>query len=476
MARDVLSTSPMAEQRHYAKPLVALALTAAAFAFQETAILPALPHIQETLSGSKSSIALLESAFLVVASMAAPLLGRLGDRYGKRRLMLITMGIYLVGAVGAALSPVLPALIAFRGLQGVGGAVFGLSFAVMRDVAGQRRLGIVIGVIVGAFGTGMAVAFALSGLLVSAASWHWIFWTGALLIVLASGLIYGLVPDAGSRQGRRIDVLGALLLGGAPSALVIALSVAPELGWISWPELVLVGVAVAFAILWIERERHTDDPLIDLETIAKPTVLLPNVGSFLAGWAAFSLLFLIPRFVQAPAELSLGYGFDASDRATGYYLVPFALGIVIGGPTGGLVGRAWSGKWPFTIGLALLGAACGLTALVHETRWLLLAWLLAAGIGFGATIGAAGTFVTESVDASRTGVATTFNSVARLIGGGIGAELAAGILAAHHAGVGERSSETGFVICFWIAAGVALVGAALALLVPRGNGGNEPRR
>lgn len=90
-------------------------------------------------------------------------------------------------------------------------------------------------------------------------------------------------------------------------------------------------------------------------------------------------------------------------------------------------------------------------------------------------IGAAGTFVTESVDASRTGVATTFNSVARLIGGGIGSELAAAILAAHRAGVDDRATETGFAICFAIASGVALVGAALALLVPRREAGNEPR-
>ena len=160
----------------------------------------------------------------------------------------------------------------------------------------------------------------------------------------------------------------------------------------------------------------------------------------------------MPRLIQATP-------FNVNDEATGDYLVPFAIGIIIFGPIRGWNGRRWSVKWPFVAGLALIGIASVLFALADGARALLITWMFVAGSGFAASIGAAGTFITESVEASMTGVATTFNSVMRLIGGGIRSELGAGILEARH-------GQSGYAISFWIAGGVAIAGAALAMLVP----------
>jgi MFS family permease len=459
--------------------LACLAVAAASFAFQETAVLPALPAIQRQLHGSKSASALLESAYLVIASVAAPLLGKLGDRFGKRRLALVTLAVYLAGAIGAALAPAMWVLIAFRAVQGVGGAVFGLSFAIMRDLVGTGGLGSVIGVLVGAFGLGMTAAFSLEGAIVSGLGWRWIFWIGAMVVGVSIALVALGVPRSKERHGDRTDFLGALLLGAGPSAIVIAVAISPTLGWASWGPLLLYGVGVALVGLWILREKHTSEPLLDVSVLARRVVLLPDLGSFLGGWAAFSILFLTPRLVQAPrhaaaaAASRLGYGFGASELATGFFLVPFSVGLLIAGPSGGLVGRKWGGKWPFVIGMALLAAGAALAGWVHGSRWLLGVWLFIAGLGFGASMGAASTFVTESVPAAATGVATAFLSVMRLVGGGIGSELAAGVLAEVRVGDTAAPSDLAFRIAFTIGAGAALLGAGLALLVPGEQEGNQ---
>lgn len=457
----------------YQRALAILAVAAFALAFQETGLLPALPRIQRELHASKTASGLLESAFLLVASIAAPLLGKLGDRFGKKRLLVTALAVYFVGAIGAALAPDMWVLVGFRALQGTGGAIFGLSFAILRDTAGQERLSVVIGVMVGAFGVGMAAGFASVGGLEQAASWRVLFWIGAGLVAVATALVALGIHEAGERHGEHTDVAGALLLGGAPTAIVVGLALAPATGWASWPVIGLLVLGVVLGLVWVWFERRGREPLLDVGTLAQRVVLLPNVGSLLAGWAAFSLLFVVPRFVQAPHDVppaiaaQLHYGFHATSAATGGYLVPFAIGIVIAGPLGGVIGRRWGGKGPFVVGLALLGVAGLSCALAHGGPWLVRAWLLIAGLGFGASIGAAGTFVTESVDPGSTGVATTFNSVMRLAGGGIGAELAAGLLATFTIGGSDAAHLGAFDACFWIAAGVAFAGAGLGLLVPR---------
>lgn len=448
-----------ADEAHPTRVLAVLVVAVVAFAFQETSLVPAVPHIQRALGGSRTGSALLQSGFLIVASVATPFLGRLGDTYGKRKLLLIALGIYLVGTVGGALSSSLWTLIACRAVQGVGGATFATSFAILREVGGPRRLGVMIGVLVGAFGVGMGAGYAIVGPLIAATSWHAIFWVGAVLIALAIVVVALGVPESRERHAHRLDVLGAVLLGAAPSTIIVGITVSSRVGWGSWQELVLLGVAIAFGVLWVERERHAEDPLIDVRQLVRRTVLLPNLASLLAGWSAFSLLFLVPRFVQAG-----GPGFAASSEATGDYLVPFAIGIVIGGPLGGVLGRRWGGKWPFVVGMALLGVACGLCALVHGGRWPVMGWLLAAGAGFGASIGAAGTFVTEAAPKHATTVAAAFNTVMRLVGGGIGSELAASLLGV--IGPASAPRDLAYTANFWIASAAALLGAGVAAAVP----------
>jgi MFS family permease len=220
------------------------------------------------------------------------------------------------------------------------------------------------------------------------------------------------------------------------------------------------------------HERRTEAPLLDVAILASPRVLLPNLGSGLAGYAAFGAFFLIPRLVQAPRHLpaavagQVHYGFDAGVMAVCLYLLPLALGIVCAGPGGSTIGRRFGGKYPFVGGLALVTLACALTMFFHANRFALAAWLFLLGAGFAMSIGAGNVFVSEAVEPGQTGIAVSFNSLMRLIFGGIGAQIAAMLLLSHSIGHSHTPRESAFVIAFGIAAALAFVGVIVGLLVP----------
>ncbi|MGH8234264.1 MAG: MFS transporter [Rhodanobacteraceae bacterium] len=442
---------------------------AATFAFQETGVLPVLPTIQRRLAdASTTSSALLESGFLIVAAVAAPWIGKLGDAHGKRRMLLVTLAIYFVGALGAGLAPNFMVLVLFRALQGAGGALFSLSFAVMRDEA-PSRLSVAIGVLVGAFGIGSSAGFGLSGLITQLLSWRYIFFVEAGLIVIVAALVATFVPRSPDRQDISIDYPGIALLGAALAVLVLTLTFVLILGWKAAGAFVLFGV---LSVLWVWRERRAEQPLLDIAILTKPQVLLPNMGSGLAGFVAFSMFFLVPRFVQVPRHVAqhvarhLQYGFGADPTAIGLYLLPIGIGVLWAGPSGGVLGRRIGGKWPFAAGLGLLALGSALLAFAHHDRYAFAVWLFLVGTGFGLSIGAAGVFVTQAVSENQTGIANAFNSLTRLVLGGIGAQIAAAIMKSQHLAGSNAPRESAFVLAFGICALVAAVGTGLAMIVP----------
>jgi MFS family permease len=452
------------ERPHWKRTLVVLAVMVGGFAFQETGVLPVLPDVQRQLPGaSTTSSALLVSGFLIVAAVAAPLIGKYGDAHGKQRMLLATLAIYLVGALGAGSAPDFIVLVVFRALQGAGGALFSLSFAVMRDEA-PGRLSVAIGVLVGAFGLGASAGFGFSGLITDLLSWRFIFFAEAALIVIAALLVRKWVPRSPECNDVRVDYPGVALLAAALAALVIGLSVMLVLGWKAVALFMLSGALFAS---WIWRERSTDQPLLDIAVLVKPQVLLPNLGSGLAGYVVFSMFFLVPRFVQVPRHASadiarhVQYGFGAGPTATGLYLLPIGLGVLGAGPLGGVLGRRIGGKWPFTAGLGMLAIASALLAFVHGERHAFAVWLFLIGLGFGLSTGAAGVFVTQAVKENQTAIANAFNSLTRLVVGGIGAQVAAAILKSQAVAGSNTPHESAFTIAFGVCALLAAIGAGL---------------
>ncbi len=249
----------MAERQHHNVTLAILALAGTAFALQQTMVIPALPALQRDLHTTTTWVTWVLTVFLLVASVATPVLGKLGDQYGKERLLTISLGIFLAGCVGCACAWNIWALIGFRALAGAGSAVFPLSFAIIRDEFPLEKVGLGIGLISAVFGVGGGFGIVFSGVIVDHASWRWLFIVGAIPVAIAIVLIHRFVPESPIKTPSRIDVPGALLLSTGLVALLLALTEGENWGWTSARVGGLAAVA-AVALVALTTRRAFADP------------------------------------------------------------------------------------------------------------------------------------------------------------------------------------------------------------------------
>jgi EmrB/QacA subfamily drug resistance transporter len=459
-------------RQHYNVTLAALTLAGVAYSLQQTMVIPALPALQRELHTTTTWVTWVLTVFLLVASVATPILGKLGDQYGKERVLVISLLLFLAGSAGAAAAWNIWSLIAWRALQGAGAAVFPLSYGIIRDEFPREKVGVAIGLISAVFGIGGGFGIVLSGLIVDNLSWRWLFIVGAINIALAAVLVDRFVPESPIKTPSRVDGIGAALLSGGLIAMLVALTEGEDWGWTSGRVLTLGVVAAAFFLAWGVAELRVAEPMVDMRMLAIRQVLFTNLTALVAGFAMFGSFVLVPNFVEIPHGLSgatqqlVHFGFDASATKAGLYLLPSSLTLLFAGPVAGLIGRRTGSKWPLAAGLLLVAAAAAWLAFWNDHPWQILVAMAVLGIGVGFAFAAMATLITEAVRPSETGVATGMNTVMRTVGGVVGGQVGAALLAAHTIrGTHGVPSVTGFEVAFAISAVAALVGAGIALLV-----------
>ena len=459
-------------RQHYNVTLAALTLAGIAYALQQTMVIPALPTLQRDLHTTTTWVTWVLTVFLLVASVATPILGKLGDQYGKERILLVSLLLFLAGSIGAAVAWNIWVLIAWRALQGAGAAVFPLSYGIIRDEFPREKVGVAIGLISAVFGIGGGFGIVLSGLIVDNLSWRWLFIVGAVNIAIATALVYRFVPESPIKTPSRVDFVGATLLSGGLIAMLVALTEGEHWGWTSQRTLTLAAVAALLLVAWGIAELRVPEPMVDMRMLAVRQVLLTNLTALVAGFAMFGTFVLVPNFVEIPHGLAgnlqdlVHFGFDASATKAGLYLLPSSITLLFAGPLAGLIGRRIGSKWPLTAGLVFVAAAAASLALLHDQPWEILVAMAVLGVGVGFAFAAMATLITEAVRPSETGVATGMNTVMRTVGGVIGGQVGAALLAAHTVpGTNGVPSVIGFEIAFAISAAMALVGAGLAFFV-----------
>jgi EmrB/QacA subfamily drug resistance transporter len=459
------------QRQDYNVTLAILTLAGIAYALQQTMVIPALPALQRDLHTTTTWVTWVLTIFLLFASVATPILGKLGDQYGKERLLVISLLVFLAGSVIAACAWDIWVLIVARAIQGAGGAIFPLSFGIIRDEFPREKVGVAIGLVSAVFGIGGGFGIVLSGLIVDNASWRWLFIVGALTIAPAAFLVHRFVPESPIKTASRVDVIGATLLSGGLVALLLALTEGEDWGWTSSRILALGAISLGLLVAWGWAELHVDDPMVDMRMLARREILYTNLTALIAGFAMFGSFVLIPNFVEMPrgfpdsVQRAVHYGFDASATKAGLYLLPSSITLLFAGPIAGLIGRRIGSKWPLAAGMALVGAAAGSLAVWHDEPWQILAAMPVLGVGVGFAFAAMATLITEAVRPTETGVATGMNTVMRTVGGVVGGEMGAALLAAHTIPGTNAPSVVGFEIAFAISAVAALVGAGVAVFV-----------
>jgi EmrB/QacA subfamily drug resistance transporter len=451
------------DRQHHNVTLAILTMAGAAFSLQQTLVFPALGTFQAEFGATAAWTTWVLTGFLVSAAVLTPVLGRLGDQFGKERVLLISLGLFLAGCLGAAAAWSIWSLIAFRIVAGAGGALFPLSFAIIRDEFPPEKVKVGIGLLSAVWGVGGGFGIVLSGVIVDHFSWRLLFLLGSIPVALSIVLIHRYVPESPVRSPSRVDVPGALLLSGALLSLMVALTEGEHWGWFSAPMLGLLVLSGALFVLWGVVEARSSSPMVDLSMLAHRPVLLTNVATMISGFALFSCFVLVPAFVEAdPAH---GYGFGASATQAGLYLLPSSIAMLFAGPLAGAIGRRFGSKWPLAGGMLVVSFAAFLFVTQHDDPAAVLVASGLLGFGVGAAFAAMAGLIADNVDALEMGVAAGMNTVVRMIGAVVGGQVAAALLTARTIENTSIPAESAFTTTFALSAVAALAAAGIALTI-----------
>jgi EmrB/QacA subfamily drug resistance transporter len=463
MAIPPLVSSP-SERQHYGITLAVLALGGLAYALLQSLVAPALPEIQHSLNASESGVTWVLTSYLLSASVATPLLGRLGDIHGKERVLIGVLVALAIGTVISALATSLPVMVAGRVVQGAGGGIFPLAFAIIRDEFPRERVAGGIGLISAILGIGAGAGIVLAGVIVDNLSYHWLFWFPLVAVVVAIVATAMFVPESPIKAPARISWGAAALLSIGLAAVLLAVSEAATWGWASARTLGLIAAGLVVLMLWVRVELASSEPLVDMRIMRLPGVWTVNVAGFLLGFGMYGSFILLPQLVEQPE--STGYGFGASVTAAGLYMLPSTAAMLVVGPMAGRLERRFGSKPPLVAGVVFAMASFILLAVAHDASADIYIASALLGIGIGLAFAAMANLIVVAVPADQTGVATGVNTVMRTIGGALGSQIIASILTANVVAASGLPAERGFTIAFWLGAGVLAVGVLASLAIP----------
>lgn len=445
------------------RTLLILSLGTIAFALGQTLIIPAIPDIKASLGASSSAVAWLVTAYFLTASISTPIAGRLGDMFGKRKLLAISLALFAAGCLLSALGTSLEVIVAGRALQGLGGGVFPLSFGIIRDEFPAERVPASVGLLGATAGVGGGIGLPLGGVIADHASFHWIFWISSIVAVIAviTTLLY--VPESPLRSPGRVDVRGALVLSVGLVLPLLAVSQATSWGWGSPRTLGLTALGVLVLVAWVRLEQRTPEPLVNMRTLAQRTVLTTDVATFLVGFGLFGSFVLIPQLAQLPKDTGYGFGLNATEA--GLLLAPSALLNLFLSPLSGRMGGRLGARVPLTIGCLTATASLGLLAVAHGSPAITLAWAALLGVGVGFAFSAMPNLIIEAVDRHETGEATGVNTIARNVGASLGSAVGGSVLASDVLSTGFPT-DSAFTAALAISAVGSLVAALAAVSIP----------
>ncbi|MQY25878.1 MFS transporter [Nocardia aurantia] len=450
--------------------LLVLAVAAVAYSLAQTAVVPGLSQLTKALHTSSENVSWVLTGYLVSAAILTPVGGRLGDMFGKRRVLAIALAAFTVGSVVAALSGSIWVLVAARVVQGAGGAVFPLCFGIISDAFPAERRPGALGLISAIAGIGAGGGLLMGGLLLDHASWRWIFWAGAIMAGLAAlGTLR--LPQSTTHTPGRVDLVGALLLAVGLTAPLIALTRTTKWGWGDARTLGLIvgGLLVLALFAWFET--RIAEPLVNVRLLARPVVLGTNVATALIGFGMFGAFVLIPQIAETP--VASGYGFGMNATGAGLLLLPACLVMLVTGGVSGQIGMRLGPRFPLVVGLLIAVAGLAVLAGAHHNRWLVLALCAVVFGGIGLGMAAVPNLIVGAVPPEATGEATGVNALVRSVGSSIGSQVAATVLAGSVTAASALPTDSALTEAFWLGAAGSACAAVAALLIPRDRRGAD---
>ena len=459
-------TSTRSAQRNSGVMVAVLAFCGSVVSLMQTLVVPILPELPRIFDASAEDTSWIMTATLLAAAVSHPVVGRLGDMYGKRRMVLVILGLMVIGSAICALSGSLGWVILGRALQGLAIGVVPLGISIMRDNLSPERLGSAMALMSATLGFGGAIGLPLAAIIAEQAHWHVLFWLSGSVGLLDLVLVLCFVRESPVRAAARFDLLGAVWLTIGLICLLLAITKGGSWGWTGPLTLGLFAAAAVLLPAWGWYELRRGAPLVDLRTSARRPVLFTNLASILVGFSIMVMSLVLPHVLQSPP--ATGYGFGLSMLEAGLILGPSGVVSMLLPPVSARISRRWGPKVSLMLGAALMGVTYLVAAVALGELWQIVVTSSIIGAALALSYAAMPDLIMRAVPVTETAAANGLNALMRAVGTSTSSAVTSAILANMTIMVGPATmaSLAGVQTAMVVAGGVSLLGLLVAAFIP----------
>jgi EmrB/QacA subfamily drug resistance transporter len=375
----------------------------------------ALPSIQRSLHTTAETLQWTIDAYVLTFAVLILLGGKLGDRFGRKRMFLIGLGIFTLASAACAQATTDTQLIAFRAVQGVGAALLNpLSLSILVAAFPRKQLPTAIGIWAGVSALGLSAGPVVGGFLVERASWSAVFWVNVPVGAVAAIVCLWAVTESRDERHRHLDVVGTALVTTGLFTLVVALIRTSADGWTSPATVGLLIAAAVSLALFVAWEHRNREPMVPLRFFRRPTFATSTTVSLLVGFAFIGVLYLVVLYLQNVK----GY----SPLQAGLRTLPLTLTQAATAANAGKLDRRFGARTKMSVGMLLLAAGLFGLAQIHVTTSYNLIWpfQVLLGLGMGLAMPAVAAAGMAAVDPDQSGIASGVINASRQVGGALG--------------------------------------------------------
>lgn len=416
-AHAVAGINPPLSRRQGWLVIATLAAAALTSSLQFTLMVPILPEIPEALDVQPDNAAWVIIITLLTSTVSTAIISRMADLYGRKRLLLIALGLLCLGSLIAAIGMTYVTVLIGRALQGLASGVVPIGISLIHSHVPRAQAHMGVAILSGTIGFGSALGLPLSGVLMTSTGMAGIFWCSAIASGLFVIAVWLIVPEAAERLERLLDVPSTLLLMVWLSALTLLISKSASWGYGSAPTLAMLATTLVGGTIWVLVSLRTPHAIIDLRLALSPQMSRINLASFLATFGMFANHLLTIQEARAPTQNPIGLGFPVTQA--GLVLLPFALTMMAFTPLTGYVIQRFGPHRSLSIGALTMTIGFIYRVFFHGSLGEVLLATIVIGVGVAFAFASMPALVTEASPPSEHASANGVNAVIRSLSGAI---------------------------------------------------------